>query len=387
MYLSILALPMFGSAVAGLFGRKVGVTGAHIITTGCLSISAVLAIVAFYEVGLCGSPVSIELFSWIDSEFMLVQWGFLFDSLTVSMLLPVLIVSSLVHLYSISYIAEDPHNQRFFSYLSMFTFFMLILVAGDNYFIMFIGWEGKLLALNGLYEYPNESLAIVSTITKNNVNNLSIKYFHTNKKIPSNMRIGPHNLDVIQVLVGSLLGDAHLEKRGEGVRAKFEQTNRNVEYLMWFHNFFALRGYCSETKPKLFKRIKKNNFVYHGYKFSTYSFSSLTLLYDAFYTNKVKHLPLILLQQELTPMSLAIWFMDDGSLLGKGYKIATNCFEKQELEGLCLLLFKKYGLVCTLHKDGSDYSIYIKSTSAKLFSELVKPHIIESIKYKLGEKP
>lgn len=139
MYLSILALPMFGSAVAGLLGRKIGVTGAHIITTGCLMSSALLALVAFYEVGLCSSPVSIELFSWIDSEFLLVSWGFLFDSLTVSMLLPVLVVSSLVHLYSISYMAEDPHNQRFFSYLSMFTFFMLVLVAGDNYLIMFIG--------------------------------------------------------------------------------------------------------------------------------------------------------------------------------------------------------------------------------------------------------
>ncbi|KNE88815.1 hypothetical protein PSTG_17745, partial [Puccinia striiformis f. sp. tritici PST-78] len=103
-------------AIAGLRGRSIGVTGAHIITTGCLTTSALLAMVAFYEVGLCGSPVSIELFSWIDSEFMLVNWGFLFDSLTVSMLLPVLVVSSLVHLYSISYMAEDPHNQRFFSY-------------------------------------------------------------------------------------------------------------------------------------------------------------------------------------------------------------------------------------------------------------------------------
>jgi len=84
MYLSILALPMFGSAIAGLRGRSIGVTGAHIVTTGCLTLSAILAIVAFYEVGLCGSPVSIELFSWIDSEFMLVTWGFLFDSLTVS---------------------------------------------------------------------------------------------------------------------------------------------------------------------------------------------------------------------------------------------------------------------------------------------------------------
>jgi NADH-ubiquinone oxidoreductase chain 5 len=73
---------------------------------------------------------------------MSVDWGFMFDSLTVSMLLPVLVVSSMVHVYSISYMSEDPHNQRFFSYLSMFTFFMLILVAGDNYLILFVGREG-----------------------------------------------------------------------------------------------------------------------------------------------------------------------------------------------------------------------------------------------------
>ena len=122
MYLSILALPIIGSVIRGLRGRSVGVTGAHIITTRCLFISAILAIVAFYEVGVCRSPVSIELSSWIDSEFMLVTWGFLFDSLTVSILLPVLVVSSLVHLYSVSYINEDPHNQRFFSYLSIFIY-------------------------------------------------------------------------------------------------------------------------------------------------------------------------------------------------------------------------------------------------------------------------
>lgn len=63
----------------------------------------------------------------------------MFDSLTVSMLLPVLIVSSMVHIYSISYMEGDPHNQRFFAYLSMFTFFMLILVTGDNYLILFVG--------------------------------------------------------------------------------------------------------------------------------------------------------------------------------------------------------------------------------------------------------
>lgn len=374
MYLSILALPLFGAATAGLLGRKIGVTGAHIITTGALMSSAVLALVAFYEVGLCGSPVSIELFSWIDSEFLLVNWGFLFDSLTVSMLLPVLVVSSLVHLYSISYMAEDPHNQRFFSYLSMFTFFMLVLVAGDNYLILFIGWEGKILALNDLFD--NSFLQRFSIF--------GVRLFHTDRKISSTQRIGPHNFLIIQVLIGSLLGDRHLEKRGNGIRAKFEQTNRNVEYLIWFHKLFASLGYCSTNKPKLFKQIKKNNLVYYGYKFYTFSFSSFNWLYDAFYINQVKHLPITLLYQILTPIALAIWFIDDGSILGKGYKIATNCFEKEELEQLCKLLYNKYNLQCSLHKDRQYFSLYIKSTSAKQFDQLIRPYIIESMKYKLG---
>jgi NADH-ubiquinone oxidoreductase chain 5 len=183
MYLSILALPLFGSAVAGLLGRKIGVTGAHIITTGALMSSAFLAVVAFYEVALSNSPVSIELYSWIDSEFLLVQWGFLFDSLTVSMLLPVLIVSSIVHMYSISYIAEDPHNQRFFSYLSIFTFFMLILVAGDNYLILFVGWEGigisSYLLINFWFTRIQANKSGIKALTVNRVGDmfLSIGFF------------------------------------------------------------------------------------------------------------------------------------------------------------------------------------------------------------------
>jgi NADH-ubiquinone oxidoreductase chain 5 len=108
MYLSILFLPLLGSLVSGLLGRKIGVTGSHIITCSSLGLTSVMAAIAFYEVGICGSPVSIYLTSWIDSELMSVSWGFLFDSLTVSMLIPVLFVSTLVHIYSISYMGEDP---------------------------------------------------------------------------------------------------------------------------------------------------------------------------------------------------------------------------------------------------------------------------------------
>nr|WBU10830.1 NADH dehydrogenase subunit 5 [Malassezia nana] len=141
MYLTFLLLPCLGSMSVGFFGRKLGVTGTHIITTSCLAISAILSMVAFYEVVLCHSPVTIHLGNWLHSEILTVSWSFTFDALSMSIISTVLIISSLVHLYSIDYMSADPHNQRFFSYLSLFTFFMVVLVSGDNYFILFVGWE------------------------------------------------------------------------------------------------------------------------------------------------------------------------------------------------------------------------------------------------------
>ena len=142
MYLAIIVLPLLGSIVSGFFGRKIGVSGSHIITCSCVIITTILVTLTFFEVGLNNIPVSIYLFRWIDVESLNVFWGFNFDSLTVSMLIPVLVVSSLVHVYSIGYMSHDPHNQRFFSYLSLFTFMMIILVTANNLLLMFVGWEG-----------------------------------------------------------------------------------------------------------------------------------------------------------------------------------------------------------------------------------------------------
>jgi NADH-ubiquinone oxidoreductase chain 5 len=142
MYLALIVLPILGSIVSGFFGRKVGVSGSQLITCTCVLITTFLSIMAFIEVGLNNIPVTINLFRWVDAETLNISWGFNFDSLTVSMLIPVLIVSSLVHVYSIGYMSHDPHNQRFFSYLSLFTFMMIILVTANNFLLMFVGWEG-----------------------------------------------------------------------------------------------------------------------------------------------------------------------------------------------------------------------------------------------------
>ena len=172
MYLSIIILPLLGSIVAGFFGRKVGVSGAQFITCSSVILTTILAIIAFFEVGFNNIPVSIELFRWIDSEWFNIIWGFEFDSLTVSMLIPVLIISSLVHIYSISYMSNDPHVQRFFSYLSLFTFMMIILVTANNYLLMFVGWEGV-----GVCSY----LLVSFWFTRIAANQSSVSAFLTNR--------------------------------------------------------------------------------------------------------------------------------------------------------------------------------------------------------------
>jgi len=172
MYLNIIILPLLGSIISGFFGRKVGVIGAQLITCSSILITTLLSILAFIEVGYNNIPVTVNLIRWIDTESFNVIWGFYFDSLTVSMLIPVLIVSSLVHIYSIGYMSHDPHNQRFFSYLSLFTFMMIILVTANNYLLMFLGWEGV-----GVCSY----LLVNFWFTRIAANQSSISAFLTNR--------------------------------------------------------------------------------------------------------------------------------------------------------------------------------------------------------------
>ena len=181
MYLSILVLPLLGSIVSGFFGRKIGVTGSRILS--CLSIftTTILAIISFFEIGFTNNPVSLNIFKWLDSESFNIAWNFQFDSLTVSMLIPVLVISSLVHFYSIGYMSHDPHNQRFFSYLSLFTFMMIILVTGNNYLVMFVGWEGV-----GVCSY----LLVSFWFTRIAANQSSLSAFLTNRVGDAFLTIG-----------------------------------------------------------------------------------------------------------------------------------------------------------------------------------------------------
>jgi NADH-quinone oxidoreductase subunit L len=173
MYQAIVFLPLIGFLVAGLFGRAIGARGSEIVTTSLLGISCLLSWVAFYQVGVGGQTTTIELLPWIHAGSLEVSWSLRIDTLTAVMLVVVNSVSFLVHLYSIGYMNEDPHRPRFFAYLSLFTFAMLMLVTADDLLQMFFGWEGVGLAsyllIGFWYQKPSANAAAIKAFIVNRV--------------------------------------------------------------------------------------------------------------------------------------------------------------------------------------------------------------------------
>ena len=141
MLLTIIILPLLGFFSGSLFGRVIG-KGAAALTTATTITSSFFSIILLLKTIFTGNVKILVLNSWIYSDFLKVDWSFCFDSLTCVMLVIVTFISSLVHLYSTEYMEHDPHLPRFMSYLSLFTFFMLILVTANNFLQMFVGWEG-----------------------------------------------------------------------------------------------------------------------------------------------------------------------------------------------------------------------------------------------------
>ena len=140
--LIIVLAPLAGALIAGLFGRRIGRAGAHWVTIAGVLLSFVLSLVVFREVifGLATST-SIDVYQWLSLGSLVFKVGFLIDPLTVTMMIVVTFVSLMVHIYTIGYMHDDPGYQRFFSYISLFTFSMLMLVMANNFLLLFFGWE------------------------------------------------------------------------------------------------------------------------------------------------------------------------------------------------------------------------------------------------------
>ena len=229
--------------------------------------------------------------------------------------------------------------------------------------------------------------SIQGLVIKNNNKFIFKRSFHT--KVKASNRIGPHNEDVLSVLIGSLLGDCYANKRSaEGTRFSYRQSIVHKDYLFWLYNFYYDRGYCSNLEPRKYNRILKkgsNLKEHYGYEFNTFTFRSFNWIHDMFYHKGKKRISPII-ENYLTPLALAIWIMDDGGWANPGVRISTYNFELKEVEFLVSLLKKLYNLNCTIQilKNGTQYSIYIKKESRPTLINLVMPYMHNSMYHKLG---
>ena len=171
--LIIVLAPLAGAIIAGVFGKRVGRAGAHWATILGVTLSFLTSVVAYYRIGLQGAPAfDATLYTWMVSAGIHFEVGFLMDKLTVLMIVVVNFVSLMVHIYTVGYMRDDPGYQRFFSYISLFTFFMLMLVMANNFLQLFFGWEGV-----GLVSY----LLIGFWYHKESANYAALKAFLVNR--------------------------------------------------------------------------------------------------------------------------------------------------------------------------------------------------------------
>ena len=177
LLLAIVLLPLGGAILAGLFGRQIGRSGAHWVTSGSVALSFALSLWVFKQIVLGDEPTfNQNLYTWMSTAGVDFHVGFLVDQLTATMMVTVTFVSWMVHIYTIGYMHDDPGYQRFFAYISLFTFSMLMLVMANNFLQLFFGWEAvglvSYLLIGFWYTRPTAIYANLKAFLVNRVGDL-----------------------------------------------------------------------------------------------------------------------------------------------------------------------------------------------------------------------
>ena len=171
-------LPLVASFIVGIFGRILGDKISQFITCSFVLISSALSIYIFSDVAINSNTYNLKIFNWITSGGLVLNWSINIDTLTSVMLVVVTSVSALVHVYSVGYMSHDPDKPRFMSYLSLFTFMMLMLVTSDNFLQLFFGWEGVGLAsyllIGFWYKKPSANSAAIKAFVVNRVGDFGL---------------------------------------------------------------------------------------------------------------------------------------------------------------------------------------------------------------------
>ena len=173
MEYAIVFLPLLSSLISGFFGKKIGEKICYFITSSLVGIAAILSLFIFYKVLAHDYSSNKIIFNWISSGNFNVNWSIYIDPLTSVMLVVVILISTIIHFYSIGYMHGDPHKSRFMAYLSLFTFAMISLVVADNFLQLFFGWEGvglcSYLLIGFWYKKPSANAAAIKAFIVNRI--------------------------------------------------------------------------------------------------------------------------------------------------------------------------------------------------------------------------
>ena len=206
------------------------------------------------------------------------------------------------------------------------------------------------------------------------------------RRVNSDLRIGAHRKEIVDTLVGSILGDGWGEKRGDAVRFHLHYSSKNVEYLEYLQKFFHSNGYCPPERAKKSVQIGKGGKVYYSMKIRTYSFKSFQFLYNAFYRDDKRKIVPGNISEWLSARALAVWIMDDGGVSGQGFKLSTESFTREEVELLKMGLRERFGLCFTVQKHKDKWILYLTKKQLGLLAEIVKPFMLPCMHYKIGGK-
>ena len=211
-------------------------------------------------------------------------------------------------------------------------------------------------------------------------------------KLKSEQRIGPHTEFIQSFIIGHMLGNGHLEFRRGSTRLILHLGLSNREYIAWLVEIYIQNGYCKSKQLNLTKQIGKKGKVNFLTKISTFSFKSFNWLHELFYkpiyddtTNTIfykKRIPQNVITY-LTPQTLAIWLMNDGSKHNSGFILPTNSFTLEENYILQEAFLKRYKMKTILYKKGSNFIMYISPKEAKSLKYIIKPYVHKSMQYKL----
>lgn len=433
MYLIPLLATLMSSIFAGalpITARNLGHRGVAVFSILSLVIAFISSALIWVDLYLGASPVWIDLFgAWFEVGTVTASWVFYYDLLTAHMLFTVTSVSLAVHIYAVVYMRNDPHLSLFMSYLSLFTFFMLVYVCGDNLLVMLVGWEGPNQGLSAFRAIDLSLQPLNNQLNSNSLimgiggvvaykkslegqwplQRLGYRKYYT--RIPAKNRIGPHTKQFQEILTGFLLGDGWLEKRGDGIRMGISLTEKFEDVAEYYLKLLFKLGYTDREslglplvrKPRLKTQSHPAITTKPYYQIRTFTFTSLVVYWNKWYfdgggvasleatpplTKKklktVKILPLDL-KEDLTPLSMAIWVMGDGSgMADGGFKLSTFCFTKEENEYLCRLLQENFNIKATILIEGPRGYTYIRiwKQSVPMLLSIVKPYIKESCLYK-----